>query len=82
MQFCFVRSNGEIWVLTKGDNNNGHDRSLYARGQEWLRDKDVVGRIVGYFPFLGMTTIALTDYPQLKYALFAILGFVTLTSRE
>jgi signal peptidase I len=80
--YGICRASGDIWVLTKGDNNNGHDRSLYARGQEWLRDKDILGRIIGYFPYLGWATIGLNDFPQLKYALFAILSFVTLTSRE
>ena len=39
-------------VLTKGDNNDSHDRGLYNRGQKWLHKKDIVGRVNGYFSFL------------------------------
>jgi signal peptidase len=35
----------EIKVLTKGDNNDVHDRGLYNRGQLWLEQPDFVGRV-------------------------------------
>jgi signal peptidase len=38
------RSDGELEVLTKGDNNPGDDRGLYADGQHYLARSDVVGR--------------------------------------
>ena len=34
-------------ILTKGDNNWGDDRALYARGQKWLGRQHVMGRVVG-----------------------------------
>jgi signal peptidase I len=34
-------------ILTKGDNNWGDDRALYARGQKWLAREHVMGRVVG-----------------------------------
>ena len=36
--------------LTKGDNNNVDDRGLYAPGQLWLTQRDVVGRARGFVP--------------------------------
>ena len=34
-------------ILTKGDNNWGDDRALYARGQQWLARRHIMGRVVG-----------------------------------
>jgi signal peptidase len=34
-------------LLTKGDNNAGDDTELYARGQDYLVRKDIVGSVVG-----------------------------------
>ena len=36
--------------LTKGDVNPVDDRGLYPKGQRWLSESEVVGRVVGYFP--------------------------------
>lgn len=38
----------EVKVLTKGDNNDVHDRGLYNRGQLWLEQPDFVGRVKLY----------------------------------
>ncbi|KAG8369599.1 hypothetical protein BUALT_Bualt14G0030400 [Buddleja alternifolia] len=38
---------GEVDVLTKGDNNFGDDRLLYAHGQLWLQRHHIMGRAVG-----------------------------------
>eukprot|EP00891_Asterochloris_glomerata_P008376 jgi/Astpho2/8376/fgenesh1_pm.00122_%23_26_t len=73
---------GEIDILTKGDNNHGDDRSLYAPGQNWLNQKHIMGRVVGFLPYLGMVTIFMNDYPWLKYALIGTLGLFVLTSKE
>jgi signal peptidase I len=37
----------ENFILTKGDNNEVHDRGLYNRGQKWLNSNDIVGRVKG-----------------------------------
>eukprot|EP00210_Caulerpa_lentillifera_P003418 g3261.t1 len=37
----------EIKLLTKGDNNMGDDRALYAPGQFWLHNNHIMGRAVG-----------------------------------
>ena len=39
------KSNGEVEVLTKGDNNRVDDRGLYAPGQLWLKREDILGII-------------------------------------
>ncbi|KAG2615054.1 hypothetical protein PVAP13_3NG028500 [Panicum virgatum] len=37
----------EVDILTKGDNNFGDDRLLYAHGQLWLQQHHIMGRAVG-----------------------------------
>lgn len=48
---CFIliysSINGDFKILTKGDNNEVHDRGLYNRGQKWLENGDIVGRVKG-----------------------------------
>ncbi|KAG0347611.1 Signal peptidase complex catalytic subunit S11C [Podila humilis] len=76
--------NGEVegqLLLTKGDNNNVDDRALYQelhrnRGMMWVEPKEIVGRVQGFLPYLGMFTIFMTDYPYLKYALLGSVGLV------
>lgn len=60
------RSNGTVKFLTKGDNNSVDDRGLYAPGQLWLTKKDIVGRARGFLPYVGMITIYMNEYPNLK----------------
>ncbi len=73
---------GEIKVLTKGDNNNIQDRGLYARGQMWLRRSDILGRAKGALPYCGAFTILLNDHPFLKYVLVGFMGLFVLTNKE
>lgn len=42
-----IHENQEIKALTKGDNNDVHDRGLYNRGQKWLNTHHIVGRVKG-----------------------------------
>jgi signal peptidase len=46
------------------------------RGKMWIEPKDIVGRVQGFLPYLGMFTIYMTDYPLLKYALLGGIGLV------
>ncbi|OBZ76223.1 Signal peptidase complex catalytic subunit SEC11 [Grifola frondosa] len=55
-------------LLTKGDNNHIDDIELY-QGLEWLERKHIVGKVRGFLPYVGYVTIAMNDFPQLKYAL-------------
>ncbi|OAE25590.1 hypothetical protein AXG93_2982s1110 [Marchantia polymorpha subsp. ruderalis] len=45
------RNTGDVEVLTKGDNNAGDDRLLYAQGQMWLQRHHIMGRAVGFLPY-------------------------------
>ena len=76
------KQDGSIKFLTKGDNNSVDDRGLYAPGQYWLTHKDVVGRARGFLPYVGIVTIIMNEYPKVKYAVLACLGFYVLTHRE
>lgn len=72
-----------VKVLTKGDNNAASDEELYARGQDLLdRDRDVVGSVVGFVPFVGYGTILLSEYPWLKKVMLAAMGLSVLLQRE
>ncbi|KAH7442969.1 hypothetical protein KP509_02G010700 [Ceratopteris richardii] len=74
------RETGEVDVLTKGDNNYGDDRLLYADGQLWLNRKHIMGRSVGFLPYVGWVTIFMTEKPVIKYILIAVLGVLVLVS--
>jgi signal peptidase len=69
-------------ILTKGDNNELDDRSLYAPGQRWLKRSEIVGKARASLPYVGMVTIYLNDYPMLKYVLIGLMGLFVLTTRE
>ncbi|KAF3789500.1 hypothetical protein EJ110_NYTH18132 [Nymphaea thermarum] len=58
--------NGEVDVLTKGDNNKLDDRILYAPGQLWLQQHHIMGRAVGFLPYAGWVTIIMTEKPIFK----------------
>lgn len=74
--------NGKISVLTKGDHNPVHDRSLYNRNQVWINKEDIVARVKGYVPYFGMITIIMNDFPKVKYILLGALGLLVLVTRE
>ncbi|KAG6496084.1 hypothetical protein ZIOFF_043932 [Zingiber officinale] len=73
---------GEIDILTKGDNNFGDDRLLYAHGQLWLQQHHIMGRAVGFLPYVGWVTIIMTEKPIIKYLLIGALGLLVITSKE
>ncbi|GAO18716.1 uncharacterized protein UV8b_00019 [Ustilaginoidea virens] len=69
-------------LLTKGDNNNADDTDLYARGQDYLERQDIIGSVVGYFPFVGYVTILLAEHPWLKTVMLGIMGLLVMFQRE
>lgn len=72
-----------LQLLTKGDNNAADDTELYARGQSFLdRQKDVVGSVLGYVPFVGYVTILLSEYPWLKTAMLVFMALTVVLQRE
>ncbi|KAL5547886.1 hypothetical protein UlMin_003117 [Ulmus minor] len=76
------RKNGEIYVLTKGDNNDVDDINLYAPGQKWLQQHHVMGRAVGFLPYVGWATIIMTEMPVVKYILLSVLGLLIITAKD
>lgn len=72
----------EAKLLTKGDNNAGDDTELYARGQDYLARKDIIGSVVGYIPFVGYVTIMLSEHPWLKTVMLGIMGLFAVLQRE
>ncbi|TPX69654.1 hypothetical protein SpCBS45565_g02304 [Spizellomyces sp. 'palustris'] len=75
-------TNNTQYLLTKGDNNQVDDRGLYNPGQMWIKKEDVVGRVKGFLPYVGMVTILLNDYPQLKVVLLVVLALFVLLTRD
>ncbi|CAL0335281.1 unnamed protein product [Lupinus luteus] len=73
---------GDVEILTKGDNNYGDDRLLYAQGQLWLQRHHIMGRAVGFLPYVGWVTIIMTEKPIIKYILTGALGLLVITSKE
>ncbi|XP_022145290.1 signal peptidase complex catalytic subunit SEC11A-like [Momordica charantia] len=76
------QDDGEVDVLTKGDNNRDDDRLLYARGQLWLQRHHIMGRAVGFLPYVGWVTIIMTEKPIIKYILIGALGLLVMTSKD
>nr|CAB3459488.1 unnamed protein product [Digitaria exilis] len=72
----------EVDILTKGDNNFGDDRLLYAHGQLWLQQHHIMGRAVGFLPYVGWVTIVMTEKPIIKYLLMGALGLLVITSKD
>ncbi|RDA85696.1 hypothetical protein CP532_0728, partial [Ophiocordyceps camponoti-leonardi (nom. inval.)] len=69
-------------LLTKGDNNIADDTDLYARGQDYLERKDIIGSVVGYVPFVGYVTIMLSEHPWLKTVMLGLMGILVVLQRE
>ncbi|KAF8128537.1 hypothetical protein EV363DRAFT_1265029 [Boletus edulis] len=68
-------------MLTKGDNNHVDDIELY-QGLDFLERRHIIGKVRGFLPYIGYVTIAMNDFPQLKYALMGGLGLLALIQRE
>ncbi|XP_050271896.1 uncharacterized protein LOC126715364 isoform X1 [Quercus robur] len=73
---------GEVYILTKGDNNPKDDRVLYAQGQRWVQRHHVMGRAVGFLPYVGWMTIIMTEKPIIKYIIIGALGLLVITSKD
>jgi signal peptidase len=69
-------------VLTKGDNNNVDDRGLYVGGTKWLNQRDLMGKMRAYLPYMGMFTIWLNDYAWFKFTVLGLMGFFVLIAKD
>ncbi|EEF37917.1 Microsomal signal peptidase 18 kDa subunit, putative [Ricinus communis] len=56
------------WLFLSGDNNKDDDRVFYAYGQYWLKSQHIMGRAVGFLPYVGWVTIVMTEKPLIKVA--------------
>ena len=75
-------SEGSLRYLTKGDNNPVDDRGLYPRGQNYLLEKQIVGKVSGIVPYGGYLTILLNDYPMFKYAMLGTMLISVLVQKD
>jgi len=80
MMMC--RKSGKFRYLTKGDNNPVDDRGLYPKGQLWIEQKHVLGRVVGNAPYVGILTILLNDYPSFKWTVIGLMFITVLVSKD
>ena len=72
-----------LYLLTKGDNNLADDTELYATGQNYLnRERDVVGSVRGYVPFVGYVTIWLSENPWMKKVMLGLTAVMMVVQRE
>ncbi|KAL4426924.1 hypothetical protein ABPG74_012924 [Tetrahymena malaccensis] len=76
------KEDNEYYILTKGDNNFSDDRGLYSPPKLWIHKKDVLGKVKGYLPYLGMVTIILNDYPMVKYVVLGLMGLFVLIAKD
>ncbi|XP_038890890.1 signal peptidase complex catalytic subunit SEC11C-like isoform X1 [Benincasa hispida] len=77
-----TRDTGEVYFLTKGDSNEFDDIPLYAENQLWLERQHIMGKAIGFLPYVGYATIIMTDMPIIKYILIGVLGLLVLTSND
>jgi signal peptidase len=68
-------------ILTKGDNNQYDDISLYPPGRHYIQRDEVFGMVRGYIPYLGWVVIALQEIYWIKYLIFACFAGLSLLER-
>ncbi|KEG12683.1 signal peptidase type I [Trypanosoma grayi] len=62
---------GTRLFLTKGDNNEFDDRTLYPTGHRWVREEDAVGKVFAIIPSAGFLTIFSEGRPWVKVVVLA-----------
>ncbi|CAF1571419.1 unnamed protein product [Adineta ricciae] len=68
------REDGYVKFLTKGDGSQVDDRGLYPVGQLWLEREQIVGKVKGYLPYLGLFVILLSNLPLVDRLLSGVLA--------
>ncbi|EKX73134.1 signal peptidase 1, putative [Theileria equi strain WA] len=71
----------DLSVLTKGDNNEVHDRGLYPHGVKWLDNANILGTVLLKIPQIGIASIYLNEVPAFKYAVTAFVVFLILAGK-
>ena len=77
-----IRDNNDFYLLSKGDNNSIDDRGLYEDGRLWLHKDDLMGKVRGYLPYMGMFTIWLNDYPLLKWGVLSMMVIFVVIAKD
>jgi len=72
----------EPYFLTKGDDNRVDDRNMYGHGKLWLKREDVVGKVHGVLPHVGMIYIMLDEYPMIRYLILGTVAIVMLRDKK
>lgn len=57
-----LRSTPSTEIMTKGDNNEEADSSLYPEGQMYLRPHQIHCYVRGYIPIVGRLVLSLQDF--------------------
>jgi signal peptidase len=71
-----------IWyrqlILTKGDNNEVDDVSLYPKGRSSVYRQEIVGLVIGYIPHVGKLILALKERSEMLLiaVLFVVAGIL------
>lgn len=73
---------GKTLYLTKGDNNQLDDRSLYPYGMEWVEEGDIIGKSFAYIPRIGYITLMLAELPYMRYLSLSLILFFFLTLED
>ena len=58
------------------------DRGLYPRGQNYLLEKQIVGKVAGILPYGGYLTILLNDFPMFKWGMLGIMLISVLVQKD
>ena len=71
------KPNGDVDLLTKGDNNADDDRQLYeAEGfKASISKRHVVGRVIAYIPYVGWGLVLAREY-AMELQVLTLLVFV------
>lgn len=72
----------ELFILSKGDNNNVDDRGLYEPDKYWLENKHILGLSVGYLPNVGILTIWINECVVLKWAVVSLMVLLIIMGYE
>ena len=68
--------------LSKGDNNEVDDRGLYPKNRFYLDEYNVQAHVMANIPYSGFVTLAMNDYPMVKYTLIGLMFISVLVSKD
>ncbi|KAK2604302.1 hypothetical protein N8I77_007245 [Diaporthe amygdali] len=64
--------------LTKGDNNEADDVTLYPKGRTLVSRREVIGFVRLYVPWMGWLVIGFQEIHWIRYLIAAIIGVLCL----